>query len=76
MTLPIERYHSLINARSFLRRLLDPSQTPRVPRIIRREARYCLKHFPSDYEIRRSLKSPKEFRTIFELPIKYDEDVE
>lgn len=51
MTLPYERYNALRKARAFLLALLDPRQTPRVPRSIRREAYYTLKHYPVDYEI-------------------------
>lgn len=51
MTLPNERYHSLLRVKAFLRSLLDPKQTPRVPRQVRRDARSALKHYPMDYEI-------------------------
>lgn len=61
MTLPRERRNALIRARDFLRSLLDPKQTPRVPRAIRREAYYVLKHYPSD-------------RTIEKLKTKYKEE--
>ena len=51
MTLPDERYRAIIRARDFLRDLLDPKKTPKVPKKIRREAYYALKHFPWDMEI-------------------------
>ncbi len=51
MTLPDERTNSLLLTRDFLRSLLDPEKTPRVPKSIRREAYYCLKHFPGTYDI-------------------------
>ncbi len=54
VTLPVERRRSVANARAFLRRLLDPRETPRVPKDIRREAYYCLKHFPSDLDMQRA----------------------
>lgn len=56
MTLPFERVNAIVNARQFLRDLLDPKKTPRVPRKIRREAYYVLKHFPQDYDIKKVLK--------------------
>lgn len=52
MTMPGERYNALIGARDFLVSLLDPKQTPRVPKYIRREAYYQLKHYPSELYLR------------------------
>lgn len=49
-TIPIERIYSLKNVKIFLQSLIDPKQTPRVPRYIRVEARGYLKHFPGGYE--------------------------
>ena len=51
MTLPRERSLSLQNTREFLRSLLDPKLTPRIPKEIRKQAYWCLKHFPADYEV-------------------------
>lgn len=51
MTLPDERSRSVRQAREFLRDLLDPKKTPRIPKEIRRRAYYALKHFPSDMDI-------------------------
>lgn len=51
MTLPDERIRAVKQAREFLRDLLDPAKTPKVPKDIRRRAYSCLKHFPHDYEL-------------------------
>lgn len=51
MTIPAERYRAIKQAREFLRSLLDPKQTPKVPKSIRVKAYYALKHFPADYEM-------------------------
>lgn len=51
MTISKERMNALWEAKHFMRRLLQPSLTPRVPRSIRREAYYVLKHFPEDYNL-------------------------
>lgn len=51
MTLPNERSRAIHNTREFLRALLDPKKTPRLPTKLRKEAYYCLKHFPHDFEI-------------------------
>lgn len=62
MTLPAERTNSLISTREFLRSLLDPKQTPRIPKSVRVQAYWCLRHFPStlDLEIT-SKRSPSVF---------------
>jgi len=51
MTLPYERARAINNTREFLRKLLDPKQTPKVPRKIRSWAHSCLRHYPAEYEI-------------------------
>ena len=66
MTIPTERTRALLYARDFLYSLLDPKQTPRVPRAIRREAGNRLRHYPAPYEI---AKIPtKDSRLWFENP--------
>lgn len=60
MTLPNERTRSLRHARAFLRGLLDPKKTPRIPRKIRKEAYWALRHYPSDYEIDKLVKALPE----------------
>lgn len=54
MTLPDERYRAVNNVREFLRDLLDPKKTPKVPKWIRKEAYYRLKHYPSSWDIDRA----------------------
>ncbi len=39
------------NARDFLRSLLDPKETPKVPSKVREKAYYVLKHFPQEHEM-------------------------
>ena len=51
MTLPGERKHAVLNAEQFLRDLMDPKATPRVPLAVRQRAWRCLKHFPSKYDM-------------------------
>lgn len=51
MTLPDERWRSIEQARQFMLRLLDPKQTPRVPKAIRLEARARVKHYPTPVEM-------------------------
>ena len=51
MTLPHERLRAVNYTREFLRDLLDPSVTPRVPKNIRERAAGLLKHYPWEVEM-------------------------
>jgi hypothetical protein len=51
MTIPEERIYSIKRTREFLRSLLDPKLTPRVPRSVRKDAYWCLRHYPADYDL-------------------------
>lgn len=51
MTLPDERYRSLIRTKEFLIDLLNRSKTPRVPKDIRYRASALLKHWPDNYHL-------------------------
>jgi hypothetical protein len=51
MTIPIERTNAVIRTQKFLLDLLDPKKTPRVPRLIRQDARNLLRHYPSEFEM-------------------------
>lgn len=67
MTIPIERSYAIENTRIFLRKLLDPKQTPRVPLKIRREAKWCLRHYPFPHEMEKAAKKcPEVFGDIDE----------
>jgi len=51
MTVPIERTNAVIRTEKFLISLLDPKMTPRVPLLIRLEAKSLLRHYPSESEM-------------------------
>lgn len=51
MTMPDERFAAVEYARQFLCALLDPKQTPKVPRYIRQEALRRLRHYPRAWEL-------------------------
>ncbi len=51
MTIPIERTNAVIRTEKFLLELLDPKKTPRVPRLIRQDARNLLSHYPSEFDM-------------------------
>jgi hypothetical protein len=41
-----EQKFALIRTKEFLFALLDPKQTPKVPREVRKQASQCLRHYP------------------------------
>jgi hypothetical protein len=51
MTITRERLNSISTVREFLRALLDPKKTPRVPKAIRKRAYWALRHFPGEYDM-------------------------
>ena len=51
MTTPAEEVRALRYTRDFLRALLDPAQTPRVPKVTRKWAANCLRHYPFQFHI-------------------------
>ena len=50
MTLPDERYRAVIQTQKFLVEILN---TPRVPKSIKDGARHCLRHYPSEYDMKK-----------------------
>jgi len=51
MTLPDERYRAVVQTQRFLLQILT---TPRVPKAIKDQARSCLRHYPSDWDMKRA----------------------
>ncbi len=51
MTLPDERYRAVIQTQRFLLELLT---TPRIPKKIKDQARACLRHYPSEWDMERA----------------------
>lgn len=51
MTVPRERTNAVIFTESFLKDLLNPKATPRVPKCIRQQALHLLRHYPSQWEM-------------------------
>ncbi len=78
MTLPDERYRAVRMARQFLLDLCSPEKTPKVPAIIRNQAKGILRHYPSDYDMdRASNAAPDVFQTqmepVYRMIRKYEE---
>lgn len=60
MTLPDERYRAVVRTREFLLEILS---TPRVPKSIKDNARWCLRHYPSEWDMKRTAeKAPDVFQ--------------
>jgi hypothetical protein len=56
MTIASERTRSVNYTYDFLRDLLDPSKTPRVPRDVRQRARALLRHYPSKVDMEMTVR--------------------
>ena len=54
MTLPDERYRAVVQTQRFLLRILT---TPRVPKAVKDEARACLRHYPSEWDMRQAAEA-------------------
>ena len=77
MTMPDERYRAIERTRTLLFNLISAEHTPRVPKIIRDEARYCLRHFPTRFDMEITAdKAPEVFQEhmepLYRMVKKYD----
>jgi hypothetical protein len=62
MTVPFERTRALLQAKQFLKAMLDPKQTPKTPRWMRGKALALLRHYPGMWELELVNKAlPDEF---------------
>jgi len=74
MTLPDERYRAVVQTEKFLKEILA---TPRVPKKIKDDARWCLRHYPSEWDMKRAAEqSPHVFQEkmepLYRMVLKYD----
>ena len=81
MTLPDERYRAIIRTRQLLLNLCNPQHTPRVPKLIREEARYCLRHFPDTYDMQTAAEQApnvfaEQMEDLHRMIVKYAQDKE
>jgi hypothetical protein len=58
MTLPDERYRAVVQTEKFLREILT---TPRVPKNIKEQARWCLRHYPSHWDMKMAAEGAPEY---------------
>jgi len=52
--MPDERYRAVVQTQRFLLQILS---TPRVPKAVKDQARYCLRHYPSEWDMQRAAES-------------------
>lgn len=67
MTLPRERFNAIRRARTLIGALCDPKRTPGVPAPIRVEARACLKHYPTEFDLTEAVEGLKLAAQVFAL---------
>ena len=59
MTLPDERYRAVVETKKFLEQLLT---IPRIPKVVKDHARWCLRHYPTDFDMQETAhKIPEIF---------------
>jgi hypothetical protein len=76
MTLPDERYRAVVQTQRFLLEILT---TPRVPKAIKDQARACLRHYPSDWDMNRAAEGApdifaKRMEDVTRMFKKYEEN--
>lgn len=76
MTLPDERYRAVVQTKKFLEELLT---TPRLPKAVKDNARWCLRHYPSEWDMRETAdKIPEIFATemepLYRMVKQYEQD--
>ena len=77
MTLPDERYRAVVRTQEFLVEILN---TPRVPKAIKEQARSCLRHYPSAWDMRQAAENcPDVFQErmepVYRLILQYEQDM-
>ena len=78
MTLPDERYRAVVQTQRFLLKLLT---TPRIPKAVKDEARWCLRHYPSDWDMKQAAEDcpgvfQEQMEPLYRMVKQYDQDKE
>ena len=76
MTLPDERYRAVVQTEKFLKEILS---TPRVPKAIKDNARWCLRHYPNEWDMQSAARSaPSVFQErmepLYRMVKQYEQD--
>ena len=79
MTLPDERYRSVVATRRFLLDLCNSEHTPRVPKLVRETARAMLRHYPSDWDMQRTARMApdlfaEKMEDLHKMILRYDQE--
>lgn len=78
VTLPDERFRAVVRTRDFLRDLCDSTATPRVPKDIRQQAAWCLRHYPDTWEMQKAAEAcpdvfAEQMEPVYRMIKKYEE---
>lgn len=81
MTLPDERYRSLVQTKKFLMELQSPHMMPKIPKAVRQRANSLLKHWPDDYHLETICEMlpsmfAKEIEPLYGMVKKYEQNKE
>ena len=69
MIRPDRSANAITSARRLLRRLSDPRETPKIPLLLRKEARAMLRFFPPEHELEPMLKQELMMRDLPKLTV-------
>lgn len=76
MTLPDERYRAVVETHRFLLEILT---TPRVPKAVKDQARWCLRHYPNGHDMRQAAENcpnifAVEMEPLYRMVKQYQQD--
>lgn len=79
MTLPDERYRAVLQTRDFLLDLISQGEVLKVPLKTQEQARACLRHYPSEYEMKLAAEAApgifqERMEPLYRMIKKYDQD--
>jgi hypothetical protein len=74
MTLPDERYRAVVQTKKFLEELLN---TSRITKAVKDNARWCLRHYPSEWDMKRAAEGApdvfqEQMEPLYRMVKKYD----
>ena len=74
MTLPDERYRAVVQTKKFLEELLT---TPRLPKAVKDNARWCLRHYPNEWDMQITAREvpgvfAEKMEPLYRMVKKYD----
>jgi len=77
MTLPDERYRAVRNTYQFLRDLATRKYA-RVPKEVREQAIWCLRHYPNEWDLQRASEAApdvfqEKMEPVYRMVAKYEE---